>query len=47
MLTLINFTIFHFMLQNSIFPSFLACSLMDLETNLVGGKAMWLDMFNT
>jgi len=34
------------MWQNSIFPSFLAGSLMVLETNLVGGKAMWLDMFN-
>jgi len=35
------------MWQNSIFPSFLACSLMVLETNLVDGKAIWLDMFNT
>ena len=35
------------MWQNSIFPSFLACSLMVLETNLVGGKAVWLDVFNT
>ena len=33
--------------DGKIFSSFLACSLMVLETNLVGGKAMWLDMFNT
>ena len=33
------------MRQNSIFLSFLTCSLMVLETNLVGGKAMWLDMY--